>query len=167
MRGLRKLICLLAAVVPLVARPASSQQAAQTEANAKLPATSCPATQPVQAEPPREPGADPFGYGPWYVNSDRTMWAGVPGGVPMKLVSGDRNNKVIWIRPQGTQLEVTGHRLDANAEPLRAHIPCCYPGGFQITALYFSTDGCWEVTAKAGTGTLTFVTVVNEGKRSP
>jgi hypothetical protein len=67
--------------------------------------TPCGITQPVRAEPPRDPNADRFGFGPWYVNADRTMWAGWDVG---NWVSGGAGNKVLWIRPQDTQLKVTG-----------------------------------------------------------
>jgi hypothetical protein len=32
--------------------------------------------------------------------------------------------------------------------------------GFQASGVYFPTEGCWEVTGKVGTTSLTFVTVV-------
>lgn len=72
--------------------------------------------------------------------------------------------KVIWVRPPGTQLEITGCRLDAPAPPLRADFfPAgAYPSGFEVTGLTFPAAGCWEVTAKAGSDVLTFVTPVRE-----
>ncbi|MBI4483752.1 MAG: hypothetical protein HY652_12805 [Acidobacteria bacterium] len=101
--------------------------------------------------------ADPFGPGPWYINADRAIWAGPGAG---SWVSGKKGNKVIWIRPQGTQLQVTGRRLDAGAPPLKARIPCCYPTGFQVTGLFFPTPGCREVIAEASSSELKFVTKV-------
>jgi hypothetical protein len=62
-----------------------------------------------------------------------------------------------WFRPAAANLEITGQRIDAQAPPLEAHIPCCYPTRFQATGLYFPTAGCWEVTAKAGQSELSFV----------
>ena len=119
----------------------------------------CPATELVRAEPARDPNADPFGLGPWYINADRSIWAGWDAG---HWVSGPKGNKVLWIRPQGTDLTVTGRRLDGNeATPLKADIPCCYPTGFQASRVYFPTSGCWEVTAKAGRSELKFVTKVS------
>jgi hypothetical protein len=64
------------------------------------------------------------------------------------------------VRPRGEDLIITGRRLDSSAPPLEAQVPCCYPTGFQIVALHFPTEGCWEVSAKAGTSELTFVTRV-------
>jgi hypothetical protein len=117
----------------------------------------CAITEPVRAEPRKDPNADRFGFGPWYVNADHTIWAGWDLG---KWVSGRKGNKVMWIRPQGTQLRVKGRRLDANSAPLKARVPCCYPTGFQVTGLIFPTIGCWQVTATAGASTLTFVTSI-------
>jgi len=117
----------------------------------------CAVTQPIKDQPPKDPNADPFGFGPWYVNADRTIWAGFDA---VSCVSGGKRNKVLWIRPQGTQPQVTGQRLDADAPPLKARIPCCYPTGFQATGLFFPSAGCWEVTAKAGSSELKYVTRV-------
>jgi hypothetical protein len=113
----------------------------------------CPVTQPILDEPPDDPNADPFGFGYWYVNEDRTMWA--PGHGVWRA----GGEKVTWIRPQGTDLSVTGRRLDGEA-PLQIDIPCCYPTGFQVTGLTFPSEGCWEVTARAGNSQLLFVTRV-------
>jgi hypothetical protein len=116
----------------------------------------CPATQPITNEPPDDLNADPFGPGPWFINEDRTVWAG-PYAEEYPWKAGANGNKILWIRPEGTELKVSGHRLDADAPPLRADIPCCYPTGFQVTGLYFPTEGCWKVTAEAGKSRLQFV----------
>jgi hypothetical protein len=76
------------------------------------------------------------------------------------MVAGEKGNKVIWIRLQGMQLVVSGRRLDSEAPPLKARILCCYPTGFRVSGLMFSNVGCWEISAKAGASTLTFVTRV-------
>jgi hypothetical protein len=91
------------------------------------------------------------------INADRTIWAGWDVS---RLISGEEGNKVLWIRPQGTQLEIVGKRLDSDAEPLKSRIPCCYPTGFQPTRLFFPSPGCWQVTATAGDNKLTFITKV-------
>lgn len=113
----------------------------------------CPTTLAVEDQPPDDPHADSFGFGLWFINADRTMWAYLDGG----WAAGKDGNKVIWIRPAGTQLLVSGRRLDGEAPPLRADIPCCYTTGFQVTGLYFPTGGCWEVAAEAGEHHLQFV----------
>ena len=44
---------------------------------------------------------------------------------------------------------------------MTASIPSGYGDrGFQPAGVTFPTEGCWEVTGKAGTSTLTFVTFV-------
>ena len=68
---------------------------------------------------------------------------------------------MLWLRPAGTDLTLSGERLDAaSPAPLGARIPCCYPTGFQISSLTFPEPGCWKVTAKAGARELSFVTIV-------
>jgi hypothetical protein len=141
--------------------PEVSRIAAQAPA-AAVPApstTACPVSELVRAEPPRDRNADPFGPGPWYINADRSIWAGWGAG---HWVSGTKGNKVLWIRPQGTNLKVVGRRLDTDdAVALEAGIPCCYPTGFQASRVSFPTPGCWEVTATAGGSELKFVTRVS------
>ena len=137
--------------MPVIPTPVESRSTPAAQ-----PAHICPVSPTVNAQPPKDPNADPFGFGPWFINADRTMWAGLDSG----WVAGENGNKVIWIRPAGTSLVVSGHRLDGDAPPLRADIPCCYETGFQVTGLYFSTEGCWEVTATAGKSQLQFVVAV-------
>jgi hypothetical protein len=140
------------------------------EAAAQSPSeqASCAASPLIRDTAPRDANADPGGPAEdWYINADRTIWAGpVPaGGWPSggTLYSGKgtvKGQKTYWVRPKGTQLVIDGRRLDASGPPVEAHIPCCYPTGFQIVALLFSTEGCWEVHAKAGDSELRFVTQV-------
>jgi hypothetical protein len=119
----------------------------------------CPVTPTVREEPARDPNADPFGPGPWYVNADRTLWTWA-GSETGTWVSGGRGNKVMWIRPRGTRLEVSGRRLDGDAAPMKASIPGGYFFTFQATGLYFPAPGCWEVTARAGASEIRFRTEV-------
>jgi hypothetical protein len=138
----------------LAAPQSAAEPASITETHLRR---ECAVTQSIRDQPPKDPNADPFPLGPWYINADRTIWAGWDAA---SCVSGQKGNKVLWIRPQGTQLRVTGRRLDADAPPLKVTIPCCYPTGFQASGLFFPTPGCWEVTAKAGSSELKFVTKV-------
>src|SRR5690606_28618253 len=119
-------------------------------------AATCAVTQPFQDQPPDDPNASSFGFGNWHINADRTIWVNLPADGTW----GTGGEKVVWIRPAGTELAVSGQRLDAQAEPLRASIPCCYPTGFQSTGLFFPTEGCWEVIATAGEHELRFITEV-------
>jgi hypothetical protein len=55
-------------------------------------------------------------------------------------------------------LQVEGSRLDGEAPPLEAEIPCCYgDSGQQASGLFFPVPGCWEVVAQAEQETLRFV----------
>jgi hypothetical protein len=114
--------------------------------------SSCVETASVVREAPRQQGADPLGSGPWYINSDATIWALKQpwrSGVPLKTA---------WIKRGRSTLTVVGRRLDANAPPLQISIPEGYSGGFQASRLMFPTPGCWEVSETAGSRTLKFVT---------
>ena len=142
----RILLCLTLVVLPF--------SVALTD-NAQPPA-SCAVSGPIRATPPKDPNADPFGSGPWYINRDRSIWAGWDA---VRMRSG-RVNKVLWIRPSGADLNVSARRLDGPAGKFEASIPCCYPTGFQASGLRFTEAGCWEVTAKAGEARLTFITWV-------
>ena len=115
----------------------------------------CAETMAVRREAPRQQGADPLGSGPWYINADATIWALKQ---PWKPAAG---LKTAWIKPAGSTLRVTGHRLDGDATALEAAIPAGYSGGFQPSRLTFPTAGCWKVTANAGSSTLTFTTAVS------
>lgn len=120
----------------------------------------CAVTKPAWIIAPEDSavqGSSDYGY--YLVNEDSTIWASAwwSGYEEYPLRAGENGNKVGWFRPEGTTLEITGRRLDGQAAPLEAHIPCCYPTRFQATGLYFPTEGCWEVTAKAADSLLSFV----------
>jgi hypothetical protein len=123
-------------------------------------ADNCPITEPAWARPPEDPAVPGSpGYGDYYVNEDRSMWAsaGWAGQEGSPLRVSEEGVKVGWFRPEGAALEITGQRLDAAADPLEADIPCCYPTQFQAAGLYFPTAGCWQVTARAAGSALSFV----------
>jgi len=65
-----------------------------------------------------------------------------------------------WRNIAGSQLEITGRRIDAPAAPLRAYMSP-YPDHFQATYVVFPTPGCWEVIASTGQESLTFVLAVD------
>jgi hypothetical protein len=121
----------------------------------------CESSPLIRATPPPDPSADSFGEGPWYVSADRTIWA---GWMADRWIVG--RNKVLWVRPAGTELTIKGDRIDGLSARLTAQIPCCYRFGFQATTVTFPTAGCWRVTATAGEHTLTFVTSVSATKPS-
>lgn len=126
-------------------------------------ATTCLLTEPVWAKPPDDAaveGSPAFGY--YFVNEDRSIWASAwwAEQEAYHLSASEEGIKMGWFRPAGAPLEITGQRLDAQAPPLEAHIPCCYPTRFQATGLYYPTEGCWQVTAKAADSELSFVVQV-------
>jgi hypothetical protein len=58
--------------------------------------------------------------------------------------------------------------LDGESPPLRAEIPEGYSDtGFQASDLIFASEGCWEVTARAGDAQLTIVTEVVKENGNP
>jgi hypothetical protein len=123
-------------------------------------ASACPVSEPVWAKPPDDPAVqDPPAYGYYYVNQDRSIWASAwwTEDEAYRLRVSEEGVKVGWFRPAGAVLEIAGQRLDGQAPPLEAHVPCCYPTRFQATGLIFPTGGCWEVTAQAADSELSFV----------
>ena len=146
------------------ARSAGEVRSTSTVTPSSLPRLAdCPITRPLRDQPPKDPNADPFGLSYWYINADRTLWA---GPVPDKDSWRVGGNKVIWIRPQGTQLAISGRRLDADASPLKTWIPDGYTTGFQVTDMAFPTEGCWEITAESGKSELRFVVQVGPAHTS-
>jgi hypothetical protein len=97
-----------------------------------------------------------LGDGPWIINSDRTIWAADQPYVANTTVS------TIWMRPANTELGITAKRLDGDAPELRVGPAAPYETGYVAIGVVFPEAGCWEVTATAGTSTLTFVTRVRE-----
>jgi hypothetical protein len=126
----------------------------------------CTLTEPVWAQPPEDAavqGSPAFGY--YFINEEQSIWAAAwwadqeAGNL---RASGD-GIKTGWFRPAGAELQITGQRLDAEAPPLEAHVPCCYPTRFQATGLFFPTEGCWEVTARADDSEISFIVQVAPG----
>ena len=138
--------------------------AAEVQSSAQQTAV-CDGTATVQATAPEDPSADPV-HGDWYLNEDRSIWVSVPrdgwpaGGQVYRGNLVIKGQKTYWVRPRGTELKITGRRLDAEAPSVEADIPCCYTTGFQIVALHFPTAGCYAVRATAGNHELRFVTKV-------
>jgi hypothetical protein len=114
----------------------------------------CNVSKPIWAEPPKLKVVK-LGYRDWIVNDDRTIW--FPND---KWVSGDGGNKVVLIRPARTKIIVSGRRLESTVPPLKATDDHGYPSDFTVLGIYFPTEGCWEVNAKAGDSQIKFVTQV-------
>lgn len=106
----------------------------------------------VEDRPPD--GSDAFAGSPrpsWYANPSRTIWAQWWG----KTYTGPY--KVLWVRPQGATIKVTGHRLDGAAPPVTADIGSGSPLTFQSSGSSFPSAGCWQIDASAARETITFV----------
>ena len=114
-------------------------------------AAACSVSQPVDDHPPDDPHASSFAAGKWYANESRTLWAWWWG----KRSAGDY--KVLWVRPVGTELKITGRRLDGQAPAPTASIPEGYRHTFQASAIAIPAAGCWEIEGTAGDARLTFV----------
>ncbi|MBA2520948.1 MAG: hypothetical protein H0V24_14895 [Chloroflexia bacterium] len=132
-----------------------------------MPATAfvdCPVTPPVLADPPEPEQPEgmrrnSLGLAWWYISDDGLLWVGAE---PYRETGG---GKVLWLKPIGATLTVTGHSLDTERSTLTAQIPDGYPGDYQASGIFFPTAGCWEVTARADDSVLRFVThVVEEGE---
>jgi hypothetical protein len=87
---------------------------------------------------------------PDYVETDGSIWMKWPWW---------------WRRRFGTDLVITGRRLDASAPPLTAHVPEGYESGFAPSGITFPEDGCWKITGHVGEARLTFVTLVFKAAR--
>lgn len=132
---------------------------AQAAPTATISDNACHITKPVWDKPPNDSAVqDAPEYGYYFLNEDRSIWASAwwANQDENYLHSNKGEIKVGWFRPAGSELVITGQRIDAQAPPLEAHIPCCYPTRFQATSLFFPTEGCWEVTAKAADSVLSF-----------
>ncbi|MBN8655861.1 MAG: hypothetical protein J0M11_09000, partial [Anaerolineae bacterium] len=122
----------------------------------------CPITLPNGSVPPGiTPEEDPYSYG------NGELWTSLwpQGKIVMEEhnLEADGSYSMKWGYVRGVEgaLTIEGRRLDAEAEPLRAFISDGYgESGLQILALIFPTTGCWEVTARVGDSSLTFVTEV-------
>jgi hypothetical protein len=151
---------------------------AQTSNNGAPPA--CGVTVPNQSQPPVKNFGGTVTYSPDYKgprdgpakdsHGNGKLWTVLwpdgtvvfrPGGSGFVLPDGALSMKWPWYRAVRGKLTIEGRRLDGVAPSLRASIPEGYSDtGFQSTALVFPTEGCWEVTGRAGEASLTFVTRV-------
>lgn len=139
----------------------SGQESAEIVANDPH---SCPVAEPEWVTPPDDTAVSSAPVASdYYINEDRTILASAWFFEEYALVVGERGNKMGWFRPAGETLEISGQRLDAEASPMEASVPCCYPTQFQATGLMFPTAGCWQVDAQAADKALSFVVWVGEG----
>ncbi len=122
--------------------------------------TGCPVTPPT-TERPADANTASFSRA-WYRSPDGMIWA----SQSEHWFAGD-GNKVLWAKPSGSRLRVSGRRIDGPAPPLEAQLPDGYPGGYQASGLLFAISGCWEITAQADNSLLRFVAAVYPGAYRP
>lgn len=131
----------------------------------------CPVTTPNGSTPPGEQASD-FYYGNgkiWTVLWPEGVVRFEPGGPGEIRSDGSLVMKFGWWRGKGAAgtLNIAGKRLDGQAPPLQAEIPEGYGDtGFQASGLVFPSEGCWQVTARAGEAELTIVTLVIKNNES-
>jgi hypothetical protein len=136
----------------------------------------CQITTATKRARPPKPVPPSFGYG----NARIAVALNPPNGrlVAGRLPSGgyraeiNRDGSIDakygwWRAGARPKLQVSGRRLDAEAPPLRASIPDGYDRGFQATGLRFPTTGCWRVTGRFGTASLTFTVFVTKSRLGP
>jgi len=143
-----------------------------TAERAEAAAAQCIPTLPARsARPTPTPSAAGFNYG----NAGLRVHLGWPNGRLAAGIlpdggsratveeDGSIHAKLGWWRGVPGTLRITGRRLDADAPPLRAHVPTGYgPRGFQPTGLVFPTIGCWRVVGQVADARLTFVVKVSK-----
>jgi hypothetical protein len=122
----------------------------------------CPATVPNGATPQGESQSDlHHGNGELFV----ALWPEgriifEPGGPGEIREDGSLAMKFPWWRGDGIvgQLEITGRNRSGDGPPIEAIIPDGYGDtGFQSTAIVFPSEGCWEITGRAGEAELTVI----------
>jgi len=120
----------------------------------------CPVTLP-NGSPPPGGGRDPsyFGAGGlWTV-----LWARGLIVVPPDDIGrdGTLGMKFPWWRGPGVRgyLHITGEEVGSGL-PVRARTAGYGRTGFNASAIYFPTEGCYRVTGRAGEAELTFVNLV-------
>jgi hypothetical protein len=110
------------------------------------------------------PGRPSFNFGNRRVAvalPPRATFAAIPDGTPgganaFIQKDGSIRTKLGWWAARGA-LRVSGQRLDRPARPLRADVGAMSStpsGPFIPSLLYFSSTGCWQLTATAGSARL-------------
>ncbi len=158
--GLVMLVAVACASNGSVTSHTPSTVSTPTETTSLTPgAEACPVTRPNGQTPPGEARSpDHHGNGALWtaLPPDGKIWAGPNNIMP----DGSIDVKFPWWRGVRGLLTISGRRLDVPAPPLRADIPDYGLTGFQASGVIFPTEGCWEVTGRVDSTSLTFVTLV-------
>jgi hypothetical protein len=111
------------------------------------------------APPGEAPGVDYLGDGKLFVG----LWPKGLVFVPPDDVEPDGflGMKFMWWRGSGVRghLSIRGNEMTSGAA-VRVNIPDYGLTGFQSTAIFFPTVGCYEIIGEADQAALTFVTLV-------
>jgi len=129
-------------------------------ANSTLPPP-CPVTLPNEMHPPGERVIDGHRHGN---HGNGKLWTTLPTDGKLLITpekDGSFGQKFPWWRAVRGPLTIRGRRLHAPGDPLRSHVPAGYgETRFQASGVYFPSEGCWEITGRAGDAELTFVVEV-------
>jgi hypothetical protein len=166
------LVALLALALGGCSLPGSHPKAAAssgepTVAPSSVPAQAvdCTPTQPDGQAPPGEPASE------YYLGNGKLTTVLWPkgeivfesGGPGQLRADGSLAMKFPFWRAAGVKggIVIEGYSLDRPGLTMTGEVPPGYGDrGFQATVLVFPEPGCWEVTARVGDSTLTFVTGV-------
>jgi hypothetical protein len=125
--------------------------------------TSSIACAPTIANDSRPPGETATGE----FHGNGQIWTELwPNGIVAARLSdvqpdGSIVMKFPWWRGVIGSLQISGHRLDADAPPLHASVPAGYgSSGFQSSSITFPSAGCWAITGSVAEASLSFVTLV-------
>lgn len=160
----------LAACTAHTGQPSNFSSPAPTGSSARyLPLGHCPVTRAVSATRPPDslhyqpPPPVPYVHG-WYGN--QVIWVMLPirGRLPAQTNPAPRSRerlftKFPWYATRSGQLRVTAQRLDG-AGRFQAQLGSTAQGygppGFVPSGLYWSSPGCWRLTAKLAGSSLRF-----------
>jgi hypothetical protein len=118
----------------------------------------CPITIPNGLQPPAEMK---IGVRDTYLHGNGKLWTVLPSNGILVLKpenDGSIGDKFPWWRTVPGGLTIQGRRLDGGEGTLRSNVPAGYGAtGFHSTAIFFSGEGCWEITGRVQDSTLNFV----------
>lgn len=122
--------------------------------------SACPVTIPNGNPPPGQPPVATF-------HGNGALWVALhqDGRIPVAPDNIDRSGrlgiKLPWWRGVPGQLSIATRRLDGASPPASTSIPGGYgETGFQATGVVFPEAGCWEITGRVGSTSLTFVAII-------
>src|SRR5690242_12951252 len=148
-------LCLLLAAAGL-----SYAATTGSRASSRNSVSACPVTLPNHVVRPPSGITRKLGYRHGQIAVE--LW---PFGVTLVnkqdvIADGLLGAKVGWYRYGRGKLTITATRIDKPGHATRTSVPSGYGRtGFQSSAIYFPSTGCWKVTATVGHSSLTYVTV--------